>query len=78
MTNRGRHKKLKIPITLLTIPKRILTRIMECQVEQGNKADLTVFQRSRTIDKFHGGFNWEETVEGYYIWYERLINDSPF
>lgn len=78
MINRGRHKKIKVPINLLTIPKRILTRMMECQVEQGNKADLTVFARDRTASKREGGFTWEHTVEGHYIWYERLINNSPF
>lgn len=47
MANRGRHRKkikiripINIPIGLQYLSKPILTRMMEYQIEQGNKADF--------------------------------------
>lgn len=77
MANRGRHRKSEIPTSLRHFPKRILDRLMECQVEQGNKADLTVFLRNISANKYRGGFDWERTTEGYAVWYNRLLNHSP-
>lgn len=76
MANRGRHRKSGIPTNLRNFPKHILNRLMECQIEQGNKADLTVFAHDRRAHKFAGGFNWNNTIEGYQIWHDRLINNS--
>lgn len=81
MANRGRHRKkikiripINIPISLQHLSKPILTRMMECQIEQGNKADLTVFLHNILATKCAGGFDWGKTIEGYAIWYSRLLD----
>lgn len=38
--------------------------MVDYQVAQGNKADVTVFQDCATAAQCIGGFNWNETNEG--------------
>lgn len=58
-------------------PKNVVKRMMECQVEQGNKADYTVFENSLDSDKAEGGFTWALTTEGARQWHN-IINKKKF
>jgi len=50
------------------LPAPILKRMMECQVEQGNKADYTVFENWKCTAKAGGGFDWAVTAEKSDFW----------
>ena len=54
-------------------PKEIVERMLECQVEQGNPKDVSVFEEDRNMDGFHGGFTWCDTSEEYDFWAKILV-----
>ena len=49
-------------------PIEVVQRMVECQAEQGNKADVGVFQKYAFTDNIHGGFDWSITKEGHAFW----------
>jgi hypothetical protein len=49
-------------------PIEVVQRMCDCQVEQGNKADVSVFQRNKIAMKFEGGFDWCNTKERQPFW----------
>lgn len=49
-------------------PREIVERMLECQVEQDNPRDISVFEEDRGADRRHGGFNWKFTSEGHDFW----------
>lgn len=49
-------------------PIEVAQRMVDCQVEQGNKADVSVFQRNKIAMKFEGGFDWLNTKERESCW----------
>lgn len=49
-------------------PIEVVQKMVDCQVEQGNKADVTVFQKCRCETKEDNGFDWNETVDGFPLW----------
>lgn len=57
-------------------PIEIVQRMVDYQVEQGNKADVTVFQKLATASKSDGGFDWLETKE-YMDWMD-IMYDGKF
>ena len=48
--------------------------MIKYQVEQGNKANVSIFQKDCSSDKDSGGFNWNETREKTNFWGEILID----
>ena len=54
-------------------PREIVERMLECQVEQGNPKDVSVFEENRNMDGFHGGFTWCDTSEEYDFWAKILV-----
>lgn len=48
-------------------PIEVVQRMVDCQVEQGNKADVSVFQKNKR-EGAYGGFHWGATIEGYVFW----------
>lgn len=52
-------------------PIEVVEKMIERQVEQGDKADVDVFQYTAT-----GGFFWDETTEGCGFWSEVIINKN--
>lgn len=58
------------------IPEVIIDRMLECQVEQGNKADIDVFKKNRRAYINNGGFNWNDTHEDVYIWSDVLLEKN--
>jgi hypothetical protein len=51
-------------------PIEVVQRMVDCQVEQGNKADVSVFQRNKFAGQLNNGFDWHITKEGYSFWNE--------
>ena len=47
------------------------------QVEQGNKDDINVFQKTDYLPSSSGGFTWDNTVEGFDFW-DDVINGKEF
>ena len=50
------------------LPIEVVQKMVEEQVRQGNKADVGVFQKCTDSDKKHGGFEWEDTEDGFEFW----------
>jgi len=57
-----------------SLPKEIKDRIMECQVKQDNRADLSVFYSNTSLNRYAGGFDWSNTKEGQDFWKEILAS----
>jgi hypothetical protein len=45
-------------------PKEVVEWMLDNQVKQGNKRDVSVFERHRARSKRNGGFDWDKTDEG--------------
>ena len=58
-------------------PIEVVQKMVDYQVEQGNKADITVFQIRNYSYISLGGFSWDNTVEGFDFW-DDVINDKEF
>ena len=60
------------------LPDFIGEELMRQQELQGNKRDISVFEKSNTSDKNQGGFDWHKTMQRELFWhrviYERDIN----
>ena len=51
-------------------PKEVIARMLDCQEEQGNKRDVTVFEETRA--SYFEGLKWYQTEEGYdYTFYDQ-------
>lgn len=53
---------------LIGFPKEIIARMLECQEEQWNKIDVSVFEKNRTAGQPTKGFVWGKTKGGYDFW----------
>jgi hypothetical protein len=58
-------------------PIEIVQRMVECQVEQGNKANVTVFQNKNGCGIEEGGFDWIKTKEFLAFW-DYVIGNKNF
>ena len=58
-------------------PREIVERMLECQVEQGNPRDVSIFEHYPNADQDSGGFNWRATIEGD-DWWSKVIDDKNF
>ena len=61
---------------LIGFPKEIIARMLECQEEQGNKKDVTVFEKHKDSAKTEGGFYWDETKEEDIFWGEVIVKEN--
>ena len=52
------------------VPNDIVERMMDCQEEQGNNRDASVFEKFGISSDVEGGFNWKITKERGLIWNE--------
>lgn len=58
-------------------PIEVVQKMVDYQVLQGNKADVSVFQHDATAEHWEGGFDWEETREGHRFW-ACIIGEGEF
>lgn len=61
---------------LAKCPLSVAIKMVERQVEQGNKPDIKVFQNKFSAGKLNGGFDWSETKEGYAFWCDICEKDK--
>jgi hypothetical protein len=61
---------------LTGFPKEIIARMLECQEEQGNKRDVTVFEKYKCSAKTEGGFDWDKTKEKDVFWGEVIVEKN--
>lgn len=54
-------------------PREIVERMLECQIEQDNPRDISVFEDDRCAGRSHKGFTWGDTLEGHDFWARILI-----
>ena len=74
-----RYEKTTYKGQLEGVPNDIVERMMDCQEEQGNKRDASVFEETFSQDKVRGGFDWVDTKEDSNIWGEvEKRNFQPF
>ena len=57
-------------------PIEVVKRMLECQKEQGNKEDVTIFQNHLLSSCNLGGFDWGATIEDYGFWYEVIFEKN--
>lgn len=50
---------------ILNFPIEVVEKMLARQAEQVGKADVKLFQHSRSANASAGGFSWGETKEGY-------------
>jgi hypothetical protein len=53
---------------LSEFPLPIVQKMIAHQVMQGNPANVEVFQADPTTPQSDGGFEWEDSPEGWYFW----------
>ena len=41
--------------------------MLECQEEQGNPRDVSVFEKRCYAEQRNKGFHWDETKEGFFL-----------
>lgn len=56
-------------------PIEVVQKMVERQVEQGNKSDVTVFQRRSDAAQWCGGFDFSKTAEGHSFWGNIMENN---
>lgn len=58
-------------------PIEIVQQMVNRQIEQGNPADIEIFQYDKSAGKAVGGFNWWSTREEHTFW-ARVISNKNF
>ena len=58
-------------------PKEIIARMLDCQQEQGNPRDISVFEKRCDAGWCNKGFDWDGTQEGFGFW-EEVIDNKNF
>jgi hypothetical protein len=58
-------------------PKEIVEKMLEEQEKQGNKRDVSVFERILSTSYSNGGFTWDLTKENNQFWKE-VLEDKNF
>ena len=61
-------KKSDLKGQIKNFPIEVVQKMVEKQVHQGNKADVTIFQKDKYEGTYYGGFDWARTIEGEEFW----------
>lgn len=57
-------------------PDEVVEKMLEYQVEQGNKKEVAVFESKKTANYWHNGFSWGKTKEGTSFWSRVIVNGN--
>lgn len=57
-------------------PKEVVDKMLERQVEQGNKKDISVFEIGAIFGVEEKGFTWEDSPEGHCFWSEVILDGN--
>ena len=55
-------------------PEHIVEAMLDEQVRQGNKRDVSVFETNKCTSRYYGGFTWRNAKLSEEIWYDIIIN----
>ena len=66
----------KIQGELRDFPSSIIVKMVENQIAQGNPANIEIFCNDVYAIKLDGGFNWDETKDGFEFWYNIISKKS--
>lgn len=72
--NTEEKSKLKYKGNIENFPEEIVEKMLEYQVAQENKRDVSVFEDSRFAGRSRRGFCWDITPEGTEFWREVIMN----
>ena len=61
---------------LENFPIEVVEKMLEKQYKQVNKKDITVFQAYKCSEAQHGGFNWQDTIEGHDFWRDVIRKEN--
>ena len=74
---------IKIKTTMVTpsdikgditdFPIEVVQKMLDEQARQGNRADVTVFQRNNIANKKNKGFEWSESEDGDSFWVNVIV-----
>ena len=80
----GKEEKSKCKVTekdiigdLKGFPIEVVQKIVDYQVKQGNKADVTVFQKDITSTHGEGGVSWGATQETF-DFFQDIVKSKNF
>ena len=59
---------------LVGYPSEVVKSLLERQVQQGNEADVSVFELDIKSHKVDGGIDWADTEEGEEFWHKVLLD----
>lgn len=59
---------------LEAMPKEIVLRMLYNQILQGNRPEINIFIKQVDSCASAGGFDWQESTEGFKIWNDILLN----
>lgn len=62
---------------LKNFPIEVVEVMLDRQMDQQDKIDVTVFQKLKTRDALRGGFHWDTTIEGQSFWLS-VIHEEQF
>lgn len=60
--------------SLRELPEEVIEAMLQNQVAQGNKRDISIFQDNIYADDTEGGFDWAQTKEGIDFWETTLVS----
>ena len=58
-------------------PIEVVEKMVEEQMNQGNKPNVNLFTIDKCATRYEGGFNWESTRDGFRFW-EKIIKEELF
>lgn len=70
-------KSYKPKGSISSLPIEVVNKMLEKQVEQGNKEDVTVFEKNYETNRYYKGFDWDETPESETFWM-KVLDDQNF
>lgn len=62
---------------LKNFPIEVVEKMLQKQYRQVDKIDISVFQAYKCSEAQHGGFNWQDTIEGNDFW-SKVIRYEKF
>ena len=58
-------------------PKEIIAKMLDYQEKQGNKRNVSIFEKRAATSQCDEGFTWDDTKEGVFFWH-KVINNKDF
>ncbi|MGL6063656.1 MAG: hypothetical protein ACRC0V_05175 [Fusobacteriaceae bacterium] len=61
---------------IANIPTRIIRKMIENQILQGNKPSYEIFEKAISANRYDGGFDWYSSTEKKDFWVEVLMRND--